>query len=258
MSIVTQSIPSVFTLGNLFMGMLSMINTMEGTEAGFVRAAWFIVAAAIFDTLDGKASRILNSASKFGVELDSIVDACSFGIAPALLTYQYMLTYLPAWSTFAFPIAFIFAACVTLRLARFNVQLVGFSKTSFTGMPSPMGAGLVATFVAFEATDLTANIAVEHVFPYVVIAAAALMVSSVKYDTMPKLSWSGAYNRFKLIVLFSFIGVAVFFPAEVFFPMGVLYMSFGLVRSAVHLFRSENVDEYEESFDVDDSEEAIV
>ncbi|HDS74765.1 MAG TPA: CDP-diacylglycerol--serine O-phosphatidyltransferase, partial [Firmicutes bacterium] len=225
MSIITQSIPSVFTLANLFMGMLSMINAMEGTEAGFTRAAWFIVAAAIFDTLDGKASRVLNTASKFGVELDSIVDACSFGIAPALLAYQYILTYLPAWSAFAFPVAFVYAACVTLRLARFNVQLVGFSKTSFTGMPSPMGAGLVATFVAFANTDLMANIAAEHVFPYIVIIAAALMVSSVKYDTMPKLSWSGGYNRFKLVTLLTAIGLAVFFPAEVFFPTGVLYMS---------------------------------
>ena len=77
MNLIAQCIPSILTLGNLFMGMLAMVSCMEATESGFVRAAWFIIAAAIFDVLDGKASRMLKTSSDFGVELDSIVDVAS-------------------------------------------------------------------------------------------------------------------------------------------------------------------------------------
>jgi CDP-diacylglycerol---serine O-phosphatidyltransferase len=256
MSLVTQSIPSILTLGNLFMGLLSMVNSMEGSETGLVHAAWFIIAAAIFDGLDGKASRLLNAESKFGVELDSIVDVCSFGIAPALLAYQFTAIHLPHWQSIAFPAAFIFAACGALRLARFNVQLTGFSKSSFSGVPIPMAAGTIAAFVIFTRTDLMATISIEPLLPFAQLLVAGLMVSTVKYDTMPRLAWDTALNRCKIVVLLMFFLVAAFFPAEAFFPMAVLYLGFGLVRAAVYMIRSEEVED-ESSIDSADSEEAL-
>ncbi len=258
MSLIAQATPSILTLGNLFMGLLAMVNVIEGSESGLIRAAWFIIAAAIFDALDGKASRLLKTSSQFGVELDSIVDACSFGVAPALLFYVYTASHLPAWQSFAFPIAFIFAACGTLRLARFNVQLTGFSKTSFTGVPIPTAAGTVAAFVVFTKADIMANVALEPMLPFLLLGLATLMVSNVKYDTFPRFAWDTPFNRFKLIVVLAFIIVAAFFPAEAFFPMALSYLGFGLVRAAVRLVVPAEESAYDDELEADENEEALV
>jgi CDP-diacylglycerol---serine O-phosphatidyltransferase len=257
--VVAQSIPSVLTLCNLFMGMLAMVSSMEASEAGFVRAAWFIIAAAIFDVLDGKASRILKTSSDFGVQLDSIVDVCSFGIAPALLAYQYTVVHLPALHSFAFPLAFIFAASVSVRLARFNVQLVGHNKSAFTGIPSPTGAVMVASFIPFTKTDMMADVAIEPVLLLLQVAMAVLMVSNITYDTLPRTAWDTGVNKVKIGVLATFIAVAVVYPAEAFFIMAVLYSSFGIVRAGLRLVLPRHAevlnDPAQDVMDDDDSEE---
>ena len=121
-------VPNLFTVLNIFFGFLCMIHAVQGK---FVVAAWYIILSAICDTLDGFMARLTNSASEFGVELDSLADVVSFGVAPSFMLYALVLD---QYGTFGALVAAVPLIMGALRLARFNVQLVGFSKDYFTGM----------------------------------------------------------------------------------------------------------------------------
>lgn len=231
-ALLTQALPSVMTLCSLFCGLLAAIKTIEGTEEAFVTAAWLIIAAGLFDGLDGKVSRMFKTQSHFGVELDSIVDVCSFGFAPALLIYHFVILHVHQMAGLAFPVAFIFAACGALRLARFNAQLKGFDKEAFKGVPIPGGAGMVAAFIAFSRSEHVIAFNIDWVLPFLALGMAFLMVSTITYDKMPRLAWSGSVSeRVRLVVVLGLAGTALFYPAEAFFAFGVWYVSYGLVRS---------------------------
>ncbi|HES60210.1 MAG TPA: CDP-diacylglycerol--serine O-phosphatidyltransferase, partial [Caldithrix sp.] len=139
---VTRSvIPNLFTAMNLFSGFLSILNASEGN---YHYAAWLIIVAAVFDALDGAVARLTKSSSELGVELDSLSDIVSFGAAPAFLIYQ---TYLFSYQ----PLGVLISASLVLaggfRLARFNVQLVGFDKNYFSGLPIPISALTISSFI---------------------------------------------------------------------------------------------------------------
>jgi len=264
---VRKALPSVMSLGSLFCGLLSAVHSLEasvGNTESLITASWLIIAAALFDALDGKVSRMFRAQSRFGVEFDSIVDVCSFGFAPAVLAYQYTLLHLPGWEPFAFPLAFIFLACGALRLARFNVQLTGFDKSLFTGIPIPSAAGLLAAFVVFMNTDLMERVSlewtfpIEWAFPVLQLLAALLMVSTLKYDTFPRLAWDTHWNRVKLVVLFAWLLLAVVLPAETFLPMGLFYVASGLVRAVVHRVHGEESAALDEpGMESEDGEEVL-
>jgi CDP-diacylglycerol---serine O-phosphatidyltransferase len=127
-------LPNLCTIGSLFCGFYSVIMSLK---VDFERAAWAIVLAGLFDFLDGQVARLTKSQSEFGVQLDSLVDAGSFGFAPSVLIYT--------WSLYQFERigwigAFVFFACGVLRLARFNVQAGNVERTDFQGLPIPSGA----------------------------------------------------------------------------------------------------------------------
>jgi CDP-diacylglycerol--serine O-phosphatidyltransferase len=242
------------TMGSLLCGLLAAVYTMQGTEDGFVTAAWLIIAAAIFDGLDGKVSRMFKTQSHFGVELDSIVDACSFGFAPAILLYQFTITNVSYLQGMAFPAAFIFAACGTLRLARFNAQLKGFDKASFRGVPIPAGAGMVASFIAFSRSEFIVDLGIEWLLPFIAIGMAALMVSTIKYDKLPRFGWSGQVSeRVRLIIMLVWAAAAIPYPSEAFFSFGVLYVGWGLMRAVAGAFHSEEAISQDPSFERVDS-----
>lgn len=134
-------LPNLLTTGNIFFGFLSILQSIQGN---FQNAAYCIVIAAVFDLLDGRVARLTRATSKFGEEYDSLCDLISFGMAPALLMYL--------WALFPFQrlgwiMAFFYLASTALRLARFNVQVNIASNTNFSGLPSPMAAGIVASSV---------------------------------------------------------------------------------------------------------------
>ena len=133
-------VPSLFTLANLFFGVWSMVLAWHGE---FYRAAWFIVIAGVLDMLDGAMARRAKAGTRFGAELDSLVDIVSFGVAPASLTY---LWFFATEGQYAWVFSYAFVVCVALRLARYNVQLTGEHKSTFSGLPSP-----AATAVAEQA-----------------------------------------------------------------------------------------------------------
>lgn len=136
--------PSLLTVGNMACGFFALLSAHQGE---FVSAATAILAGIAFDALDGRVARLVNGESSFGVEFDSLSDFLTFGIAPAHMMYAFILKDYGAWG---YPMAFLFALCGGLRLARFNAvahDTAGGSHTHFTGLPIPGGAGFLASFV---------------------------------------------------------------------------------------------------------------
>ena len=143
MFISRKFIPSLFTILNAFCGFMSVIFSSKGN---FDDASLFIIFASFFDAIDGLAARLTNSASAFGVELDSLSDVISFGLAPSFLIYSIYLNELGDIGIVLSSLVMVFAA---LRLARFNVQLVGFDKDKFNGLPAPMATFTICTYILF-------------------------------------------------------------------------------------------------------------
>ena len=233
MKITRAVVPSLFTVLNMFCGFISMINASRGE---YVSAAWFIILAAGFDSLDGVMARITKSTSEFGVEIDSLSDVISFGAAPAFLVYEVHLYSLEGMGILLSSLLMIFGG---LRLARFNVQLVGFDKEHFVGLPIPVSALTVSSFILnywHPASGLNAQAA--NALPWITIALSLLMVSKVKYDTLPRISrrtvkrepWKFLFLALAIVVVFVTGGSAIF-------PLLILFTALGLVRYVVTSLR---------------------
>ena len=134
-------LPNLFTLAALFGGFYSIVMAMNGS---FTLAAYGVLFAMLFDSLDGRVARMTNTQSAFGEQMDSLSDMVSFGVAPALIAYIWALKGLGRWGWFA---AFVYCSCAALRLARFNVNTGVVDKRWFQGVPSPAAAALVVGFI---------------------------------------------------------------------------------------------------------------
>jgi CDP-diacylglycerol---serine O-phosphatidyltransferase len=142
-------LPNLVTTGNIFFGFYAIIQAVKGD---YLKAAYAIVIAAFFDLMDGRLARMTRATSKFGAEYDSLCDLVSFGLAPAMLLYQWALA---PFGRIGFLASFLYVTCGALRLARFNVQANVVEKNYFQGLPIPMAAGIVASSVlAFKDLDL--------------------------------------------------------------------------------------------------------
>jgi CDP-diacylglycerol---serine O-phosphatidyltransferase len=182
-------VPNIVTTANMFCGFYSIVASMK---SDFTAAAWAIVAASIFDMLDGRIARLAKATSEFGVQYDSLSDLISFGVAPAILLFQWAL--LP-FDRLGWLAAFLFTACGALRLARFNVNSGSLPKGFFQGLPIPMAAGMVATFVIFNQTlDWPAETPVTGISKNTLVliltfGLASLMVSTIRFPSFKELNW---------------------------------------------------------------------
>lgn len=183
-------LPSLFTLGNLAFGFFALVSV---SDREYARAAWLVLGGMVMDGLDGKVARIVHGESAFGVELDSLADFLTFCITPAFLMYDLLLKDIPIWGG---AVAFLYALCGGLRLARFNVaaQMAGGgSGPYFSGLPTPAAAGILSSFVLLYdilETDRPAHTLravmeglpyLYAAFPFVMVAVSFLMVSKVPY-----------------------------------------------------------------------------
>lgn len=168
-------LPNLFTTSALFSGFFSVV---AGINGEFTAAAVAIFIAMVLDGLDGRVARLTNTQSAFGAEYDSLADMVSFGVAPALVAFTWILQDV---GKTGWVVAFLFVACAALRLARFNVQIGSVDKKWFIGLPSPSAAGLVAasvwTFHSFDADAFGFKL----LMLLVVAAAGVLMVSNILY-----------------------------------------------------------------------------
>jgi len=217
MKLIKQVLPSVITLLNLLCGYLAICNVVEGT---LVRAAWWIIIAAIFDALDGKVARAAGTSSGFGIELDSLSDLVSFGVAPATLIYYFSFT---AAGDFGYVFPFMYLAAGAIRLARFNLKATTGKKKYFTGMPIPSAAGILSSYVLFS-ENVWSGIASFDIAMGLTILTALAMVSQFHYALMPKISFGTRPDKLRSIWFISHLALVARFPDEMFFPTGILYL----------------------------------
>lgn len=228
---VVVVVPSLFTLFNLFFGIWSMVLASRGE---FYRASWYIVFAGILDTLDGRVARLSNTGTRFGAELDSLVDIVSFGVAPAFLMYQ--LEFAGAGQA-SWIFCYFYVMAAAIRLARFNITQAGRSKSHFVGLPSPAAGMTLATYYPFTLTPFY-RVALgawpwHLMLTFLMIFLTILMVSNVRYATVPKIGFRSVKGFIGLLVMVSVVVFGVWRHDAFFFPLGIAYMSYGVLRATV-------------------------
>jgi len=234
--ITPSVIPNLFTAMNMFSGFLSIINTSNGN---FIYAAWLIIIAAIFDALDGVMARLTKSSSELGVELDSLSDIVSFGAAPAFLVYN---SYLYNFEATGIIISSFLMLSGGFRLARFNVQLIGFEKAYFRGLPIPSSAITIASFmlVYYETGRGFSKPFSDFIIPLVILLSL-LMVSTIKYDTIPKFSGRAIKEKpFHFIFLVTSIIILIATSGKALFFIFVFIILFGIFRHIFQLISKKN------------------
>ncbi|MEP7227614.1 MAG: CDP-diacylglycerol--serine O-phosphatidyltransferase [Gemmatimonadales bacterium] len=230
---VVVVMPSAFTLGNLFFGFWAIVSAFNGN---FRWAGWFIVFAGILDMLDGRVARLSGTGTRFGAELDSLVDVISFGVAPALL--MYFLDFSNA-GRFAWILCYIYVVAVALRLARFNVLSAGKPASGwFTGLPSPAAGMTLAVYYPFSQTNWyrasLAYLDLQHEgLVVLMLLLAVLMVSNVKYPKFPPIGVRSRKGIFGLIVHVVILLGGLIVPEYFLFPLGLFYVGLGIVRATV-------------------------
>jgi CDP-diacylglycerol--serine O-phosphatidyltransferase len=227
-------VPNLFTVLNIFFGFLSITLAVQGQ---YVQAAWYILLSAGCDALDGMMARLTRSSSEFGVELDSLADVVSFGVSPSFLLYS--LTF-HSFGTFGLLIAVVPLILGAIRLARFNVQLVGFSKDHFTGMPIPLSALTLISFILFFRPEaIIANEQLQYALIGLTLACGILMISTVRYPVIPKLALRSFREQPVQMALFSIAAIAVIASAGyLLFPVLIAVMISGPIFATGRKVRS--------------------
>jgi CDP-diacylglycerol---serine O-phosphatidyltransferase len=230
---ITRSvIPNLFTAMNMFSGFLSIINASQGK---YIYAAILIIIAAVFDALDGIMARLTKSSSELGVELDSLSDIVSFGAAPAYLIYS---TFLHSFNAAGIVISSLLLICGGFRLARFNVQLVGFDKDYFKGLPIPSSAITIAAFVLayYENNNGFIKPYSDFIIPMVIVLSF-LMVSKIRYDTVPKPSLKEIKRKpFAYLFILASIILLIITSGKALFYIFVFIILFGIFRHLYYRF----------------------
>ncbi len=216
---------------NLFSGFVAIKTAF--VDANFISAGWFIVLGGIFDMLDGMMARLTHTSSEFGVELDSIADVVTFGVAPSAILYKAFFFQFPGTGLL---LAALPAICGAIRLARFNVQLVGFDKDYFRGLPIPSSAILIISYVMFHHLSLPASDRLSDPWMWIVtVGASLMMVSTVKYDVVPKPSKRQIMaHPIKFGIYFAGLILAVATRGRAIFPLFALFVVYGILRSLYH------------------------
>jgi CDP-diacylglycerol--serine O-phosphatidyltransferase len=223
-------LPNLFTTANLFCGFYSIIASMKGM---FEIAAITILIAAVLDSLDGRIARMTHTTSRFGGEYDSLCDLVTFGVAPAIMIYNWSLFAFLKWGWLA---AFLFVVCGALRLARFNVQVGIIENRVFNGLPIPGGAAVLATGVwLFYSNYVGGSGRFPNLFILIgVVAVALFMVSNIKYYSFKDLNYFARkpFMSFVLIVL-----ILVVVMAEPQIMLFTFAMGYGLSGPVWTLYR---------------------
>ena len=223
-------LPTLFTVGNLFCGYLSIWCSIRGT---FETAAYLIIVAAVLDALDGRIARMTNSASEFGEEYDSLADLVSFGVAPAVLAYSWGLA---DFSRLGWLVSFLFVVCGSMRLARFNIQTHVVEKKYFIGLPIPMAAGTIATLVLATPEPLVDRVWMTGLFILTVILSY-LMISTIRYRSFKDLDLKRRRPAWILPAIAVVFAVIAFRPILSLLALTLLFATSGPVAKVVGLFR---------------------
>jgi CDP-diacylglycerol--serine O-phosphatidyltransferase len=222
-------LPSGLTLANLFCGVFAIVSASRGQ---FDFAGLLIVLGGVADALDGRVARATGSGSRFGSELDSLVDIITFGVAPALIMYFAVLNR-EGWEWL---IAFLYVTCAAIRLARFNVEQAGRAKRYFHGLPSPAAGMTLATYYWFSQSTLynetiLGDLPWHFWLRFLMLALAFLMISNVSYPAVPTIGYKKLSEIIgSLVVIGSIIGMIVL-RKQFYFPALVIYVLYGVGKT---------------------------
>jgi CDP-diacylglycerol--serine O-phosphatidyltransferase len=238
-------VPSLFTIGNIFCGYYSIISTLRGN---WDYAAILIGIGYILDGLDGRIARLTHTASDFGLQLDSIADVITFGVAPAMLAFSWgfgasegiegsAAHHVHQLGSLA---SFAFVVCGALRLARFNLQAKKPIETSakryFVGLPIPAGAGMIAAIVHFFKTP-TLMVGSALLLSLLLLLVAFLMISTVRYASFKELDVKKARPSLALFGTAMLISLIYFYSEIMLLTMATVYVSSGLVHELILVVR---------------------
>ncbi len=251
-------LPNLMTAGNLFCGFMAVVSCIHArlaetagsgeylgsTPAGHYRyAVWLILGAAAFDTLDGRLARMGGRESLFGAEFDSLADVVSFGFAPALLMFFFILSPsqgIPVFRNIGWFFGFVYLLCAAVRLARFNVitnPLIhrGHKELNkdFVGLPVPAAAATVAALVLFLLKLIEADRTLKNgalVLPFLMLLIAVLMVSSVRYPSGKKVDLQTTTRLRNFVFFLGLIGLVWLFKEVAVLGVCLGYIFFGLIR----------------------------
>ncbi|MGH8250344.1 MAG: CDP-diacylglycerol--serine O-phosphatidyltransferase [Steroidobacteraceae bacterium] len=223
-------LPNLLTTCCLFGGFYAIIASIDGN---FGRATIAIFAAMIFDGLDGRVARLMGTETAFGKEFDSLADMVAFGLAPAVVCYQWGVVriseYGSAWGRFGWIAAFFFAAATAMRLARFNARSATQDKRYFEGLPSPSGAAIVAAFVALAHEYDVAGLPGLILAFAITALAATLMVSRFPYRSFKDRAAGERVRYSKLLLVPLVIALIAINPPVVLFVLFAIYALSGPV-----------------------------
>jgi len=224
-------LPNTLTLCGMFMGFYSILTSLRGL---YVDASWAIIIAMVFDGLDGWVARLTHSTTRFGIELDSLSDLVAFGVAPAVMLFKWNLA---SYGRIGWSAAFLFMACGALRLARYNVQMGSAESKSFTGMPIPGAATIVATMVIFYyeiwETAPTKNI-------YILLLTfilAVLMVSTLRFHGAKEIDFSKRKPFWILVAIVVAFALIVMHPPIALFIFAMIYLFEGIIENIFLFYR---------------------
>ena len=222
-------LPSGLTLANLFCGIFAIISASRGD---FDRAGLLIVLGGVADALDGRVARATGSGSRFGSELDSLVDVITFGLAPAITMY-FAVFNKDSWEWL---IVFLYVACAAIRLARFNVEQAGRAKRYFHGLPSPSAGMTLATYYWFSQSPLynetfLADLPWHFWLRFLMLALAFLMISNVSYPAVPTVGYKKVSEILGTIVVVVVVLGVIILRKQFYFPALVGYVVYGVAKT---------------------------
>ncbi len=227
-------LPNLLTTGAMFGGFYAILSAMNGK---FEAAAVAIFVAMLFDGLDGRVARMTHTESDFGVQYDSLSDMVSFGVAPAVVSFSWMIFTLGkvGWAG-----AFIYASCAALRLARFNTQVGTADSRYFTGLASPAAAGLVAAMV-WTGYDAEASQSLSVVALLVTAIAGLLMVAPIRYYSLKAIDFKGRVPFVAIFAAVMLVSIIVIDPPRMLLLIAVLYALSGPIGWLWRKYRSKKV-----------------
>lgn len=218
-------LPNLLTTGGLFSGFFAIVASMNGR---FEAAAVAIFIAMIFDGLDGRVARLTNTQSDFGAQYDSMSDLVAFGMAPALVAYNWGLA---DYGKFGWLAAFVYVACAALRLARFNANLGVTDSRFFQGLASPAGAGIIAGMVWTGSIYEVNGDNIGYLVGLITIASGLLMVSNFRYNSFKDLNWRDRVSFLTILMVLLVFVVIASRPAEMLFGIFFIYACSGPVTT---------------------------
>lgn len=223
-------LPNLFTTAGLFAGFYAIVAAMS---ANFEAAAIAVFVAMVMDGIDGRVARLTNTASEFGVEYDSLSDMVCFGLAPALIVFEWTLRSMIEqgwmWSKLGWLAAFVYTAGAALRLARFNTQVGTADKRYFQGLPSPSAAGVLAGLIWFSEDNGLDGSDMWMVGALLAVSMGALMVSNVRYYSFKEVDFKNRVPFFTLIMMVLLFVVVSSHPPSVLFFGFLIYAISGPV-----------------------------